>query len=167
MSSTFLSESVVIDTGPLIALAHLNWFSELLMLFGTAHITEQVFLESQCEPERMDARCIVAAVNSNKLTSSNCMIADISKYPGKLGTGEISSIELAISLRCPVILDDKHARRYAQKLGIPVVGTAGILIYAKQNHVINSVTHLLQQLREKQYYLSDNLIKKIKQLSGE
>ncbi len=167
MSSTFLSESVVIDTGPLIAVAHLNWFSELLMLFGTVHITEQVFIESQFEPERIDARCIIAAINSNKLTRSNCTIADISKYPGKLGIGEISSIELAIGLRCPVILDDKNARHYAQKLGISVVGTAGVLIYAKQNHVINSVTHLLQQLREKQYYISENLIKKIKQLSEE
>jgi len=167
MSSRFLSESVVIDTGPLIALAHLNWFSKLSILFGSVHITEQVFLESQFEPERVDARCIVAAVNSHKLTRSNCTIADISKYPGKLGIGEISSIELATGLRCPVILDDKNARHYAQKIGISVVGTAGVLIHAKQNHVINSVTHLLQQLREKQYYFSDNLIKKIKQLAKE
>ncbi len=168
MSSTFLSENVVIDTGPLIALAHLNWFNELLLLFGTTHITEQVFLESQFEPERMDARSIIAAINSKKLTRSNCTIADISKYPGKLGIGEISSIELSISLRCPVILDDKHARHSAKKLGISVIGIAGVLIYAKQNHIINSVTHLLQKLREKQYYLSDSLIliKKISNYSA-
>lgn len=167
MSLTFLSEKVVIDTGPLIAFAHLDWFSELSKLFSTVHITEQVFLESQFEPERMDARYIATAVRKNKLTSLNCTIANISKYPGRLGIGEISSIELAISLKCPVILDDKHARHFAQKLGVSVVGTAGVLIYAKQHRVINSVTPLLQQLKKKQYYLSDNLIEKIKQLSDE
>ncbi len=167
MSLTFLSEKIVVDTGPLIAFAYLNWFSELSRLFSTVNITEQVFLESQFEPERIDARCIATAVSQNKLTRSNCAIADISKYPGRLGIGEISSIEQAISLRCSVILDDKHARHYAQKLGISVVGTAGVFIYAKQHHVINSVTPLLQKLKEKKYYLSDNLIGKIKQLSEE
>ncbi len=104
MNLTFLSEKVVIDTGSLIAFAHLNWFSELSRLFSTVNITEQVFLESQLEPERMDARCIATAVGKNKLTRSNCTIADISKYPGRLGIGEISSIEQAISLRCPISL---------------------------------------------------------------
>ncbi len=167
MSLRFLSEKIVIDTGPLIAFAHLNWFSELSGLFSTVHITEQVFQESQFEPERIDARCIVTAVSKNKLTNSSCTIANISKYPGKLGIGEISSIELAISLNCPVILDDNHARQYAKKQGVAVIGTAGVLVYAKQNNVINSVIPLLQQLQEKQYYLSDDLIKKIRQLCEE
>ncbi len=64
-------------------------------------------------------------------------------------------------------LRDRNARHYAQKLGISVVGTASVLIYAKQSHVINSVTHLLQQLKEKQYYPPENVIKKIEQLSEE
>ena len=167
MSSTHSNKNVVIDTGPLIAFSHLGWFNELSTLFKKVHITEQVFMESQFEPERLDARCILTAVSHNKLHKSNCKILAIHKYPEKLGIGEISSIELAIRLNCPVVLDDKHARQYAHKQSIPVLGTAGILIYAKQQHIINSVTPLLQQLKDKQYYLSENLIKKVMQLSGE
>ena len=66
-------------------------------------------MESQFEPERLDAQCILTAVSHNNLLTSNCKISAIHKYPEKLGIGEISSIELATRLNCPVILDDKHA----------------------------------------------------------
>jgi hypothetical protein len=163
MSSRYLSNHIVIDTGPLIAFAHLGWFDQLGQLFENIYLTEQVHTECQFEPEREDAKDIAEAVARGNLIRSKIKKQNLENYPGQLGVGETSSIELALQLGCPVILDDKHARSFARKLNVSVIGTAGVLIYAKQAGLITSVTDLLNILREKQYYFSDELLERIKQ----
>jgi len=166
MKSATSNKIAILDTGPLIAFSHLNWFDNLLKIFKVIHITEQVYKESQFEPERIDSKYIKTALRKKIIQSSYCEIP-IGTYPETLGAGETSSIELAKRLDHPVILDDKHARQYAKQQGVPVLGTAGILIYAKQQNIITAVTPLLQQLEQRQYYLSKSLLKKIKQLTNE
>ncbi len=166
MSSNFSNKSVIIDTGPLIAFAHLNLLPEIVQLFNAITITEQVFLESQVEPERIDAQIIKDAV-SNKLIQVTKVYIDLGKYPASLGLGEISTIESVKNTQCIVVLDDKQARQYARECEVDIIGTAGVLLYAKRMKIIDSVMPQLEKLRNRQYYFSDDLIKKIKQLAGE
>ncbi|WP_242055410.1 DUF3368 domain-containing protein [Nostoc flagelliforme] len=57
-----------------------------------------------------------------------------------------------------VILDDLVARRCAATLSIPVRGTLGIMITAKQRGVIPAARPVLEQLRLCGMYLSDRVI---------
>jgi len=41
MSSKYLSNHIVIDTGPLIAFAHLGWFDQLRQQFENIYLTER------------------------------------------------------------------------------------------------------------------------------
>ena len=64
---------------------------------------------------------------------------------GLIDDGEAASIILAIEEDAGlIILDDKDARKIAEKLGLKVMGTAGILLLAKKKGIIEAVsyTHL-------------------------
>ena len=167
MSSKFSNKKIIVDTGPLIAFAHLNGFGLLNRLFDKVYITEQVFAESQSDPGRLDAITIADKVLQNQLIKTKCKAWHSHERPASLGLGEFSSIILARELGCLVLLDDKFARRAAREYAIDVVGTAGILVHAKQKKMISSVTEALCKLSQKQYYFSDELIQKIKQLANE
>jgi len=65
-----------------------------------------------------------------------------------LGRGETEVLMLALESNNPmVILDDALARRIAQVLKIPLTGTLGLLIDAKQAGLISAVAPFLSQLQ--------------------
>jgi len=66
-----------------------------------------------------------------------------------------------------VILDDLAARRCAATLRIPVRGTLGIVIAAKQRGIIPAARPVLEQLRLCGMYLSDRVINQALALVGE
>lgn len=58
----------------------------------------------------------------------------------------------AIALSCegsaePILLDEKNARRIAQRLGLAVLGTVGILIWAKRAGLIPNLREQLDALQ--------------------
>lgn len=57
-----------------------------------------------------------------------------------------------------VILDDLAARRCAKYLEIPVRGTLGLVLIAKQRNVIPSARRVLEKLRIAGMYLSDRVM---------
>ncbi len=57
-----------------------------------------------------------------------------------------------------VILDDQKARREAENIGLPVTGTVGVLLEAKEKGLINTIKPLLLALRENGLYLSNSVI---------
>ncbi len=66
-----------------------------------------------------------------------------------------------------VIIDERKARRYAQRLGLPITGTVGLLLLAKEKGCILSVAPLLNELQKNGLYLSSSLVTKALQLAGE
>jgi predicted nucleic acid-binding protein len=81
-----------------------------------------------------------------------------SRYAVHVGMGEASAIALAQELPdAVVIMDDYKARSLAQRLGIRVTGTLGIIIKAKNNGIIPSVRPLMERLRSTDFRFSDEL----------
>jgi predicted nucleic acid-binding protein len=74
-----------------------------------------------------------------------------------LGPGEAEAIALWAELERPgpLLLDDRKARAAAVRLGIPVLGTAGALLRAKDHGLISAVRPLLDDLRAAGLYLSE------------
>ena len=68
----------------------------------------------------------------------------------ELDDGEVAAIALAYEIQADVVLiDEQDARQAAQQLGLRVLGTVGILTWAKQNGKLSSLRAALDELREK------------------
>jgi predicted nucleic acid-binding protein len=52
----------------------------------------------------------------------------------------------------------KFIRKVAEKLGLKVTGTIGILLKAENSRLINSAYEKAKELRDKGFYVSDELI---------
>jgi predicted nucleic acid-binding protein len=88
----------------------------------------------------------------------------------KLGAGETAVLALALAEIRPdkeVVLDDWKARRRAEGLDIPVMGTLSCLLIAKNLGRIDTVRPLLERLRQSGMYLSDELIERVTKKAGE
>ena len=67
----------------------------------------------------------------------------------ELDAGESEAIVLARQEQADVVLlDEKEARRVARRLGIHVLGTVGLLIWARRHGLIPSLREQLRALRE-------------------
>ncbi len=66
-----------------------------------------------------------------------------------------------------VILDDLAARRCATAHSIPVRGTLGLVLTAKQRRVISAARPVLLQLRQAGMYLSDRVMNQALAMVGE
>lgn len=66
-----------------------------------------------------------------------------------------------------VIVDDLAARRCAIALGIPVRGTLGLVLTAKQSGTIPFARPILEQLRQSGLYLSEPIMNQALLLVGE
>lgn len=82
--------------------------------------------------------------------------------------GEAEAIALFSVMKADLLLlDDLKARRYAKSLGLPVTGTTGLLITAKHKGIIPEIKPILDILRRRKFYLSDEVIRKALTLADE
>ena len=65
-----------------------------------------------------------------------------------LGAGESAVLTLATKGGALAVLDDREARRAAHALGIPVVGTLGLVLHAARQGRVESPAMLVQALRD-------------------
>ena len=73
----------------------------------------------------------------------------------QIDKGESSAIALALETPdCTVILDDYKARKIAERLGINITGTIGVIVKAKLKGVIPSIKPLLEKIKQTDFRLS-------------
>jgi predicted nucleic acid-binding protein len=85
-----------------------------------------------------------------------------------LGAGESSVLAWVLEHgRAEAIVDDLAARRCAAALGIPVRGTLGLVLLAKQRGTIERARPLLEALREGGMYLADAVLDRALRLVDE
>ena len=81
--------------------------------------------------------------------------AAVHSLPRKLGEGEREAIVLAQELGAVLLVDDSEARDTAVRLGIPFLGSLGILREAKLRGIIPTVKPHLDALRQHHFRLGD------------
>lgn len=84
-----------------------------------------------------------------------------------LGQGETQVLSYAYSKQLGAILDDGAARAAAKSYRIPIVGSLGIILRARQNNHIPAARSLIEQLLAQGSYLSDELIEQALHKVGE
>jgi uncharacterized protein len=88
--------------------------------------------------------------------------------PDRLDAGELAVLSLAIeNPGAIVVLDDGAARKEAILRNIPLLGTAGILLRAKEQGRIAAVRPPLDAVRQAGLYLTDRLYRTVLRMAGE
>jgi len=85
-----------------------------------------------------------------------------------LGAGEREVLALALERSNPlVILDDSFARRFAQRLELPLTGTLGLLLKGKEMGRIDLVKPLLDRLEALHFRLDQRTRADVLTVAGE
>ncbi|MGH2561484.1 MAG: DUF3368 domain-containing protein [Thermomicrobiales bacterium] len=150
--------SVVADAGPLIALAQIG----LLEAFGG--------LFQSCLIPPMGAREIAPSVQRPPWIVVRPLGAPIDEQVllANLDPGETEVLALASEIADHgVLVDDLSARRFADAIGLPMIGTVGLVLFAKEQGVLPTVRPSLDALLAAGFYVSHAVIEQALQRAGE
>lgn len=157
---------VVTNTTPIIALSLIGQLDLLWALYG------EVLAPSAVVAEVMAGG--IRRVGASELRQAHWLRRVDLADPGRadlladLDRGEAEAIALAQELKADLlIVDERLARRHAQHLGIPITGTLGVLLKAKQVGLIVEVRPLIVRLEEGGIRLGASLMGRTLELAGE
>jgi predicted nucleic acid-binding protein len=142
----------IANTSPLQYLFQLGLLDLLPEFYGEVWVPEGVVLEVRSGIERgvqLPALGDLPWLHIRKAPS-----AAVLTLAAGLGAGEREVLALAVETADPlVILDDSLARRFAARLDLPLTGTLGILLKAKQAKRIESIRPYLDRLEALRFRL--------------
>ena len=151
-----MPEPIIVDTSSLIALERIDLLPILCKIYKEVVITESVINEFGT----LSLPCLsIRRVESNLL---NLLITDLN-----LGKGEAEVIALASQTGSKIIIDDSKARKVAENMGLKVTGTIGVLMKAERLGLIGSAYDKARELREKGFYVSEELIEEISRFKSQ
>ena len=158
-----MSEPLLIaDSGPLIALARLD----LLALPG--RYFAQVLVPATVWREVSRGRHVVEITRLQEALAQS--LIGIAEQAGSLppalrdsglDAGERHTLALGLALGAAVLVDERKGRRVAAQLGLPVLGTLGLLIRAREGGVLPALRPLFDALQDSGYFLSPTLVERI------
>ncbi len=174
---------VIADAGPLIGLARIGRLDLLPRLFGTVSVTRWVADEVLNGGEFPDLAALKAAFTEPWLQAADLADTDADAEASleecralinlhQIDMGEASALVLAQQLATRgtaalLLIDEHRGRQAAQHCQVAIIGTAGLLVLAKQAGAVDKVRPLLLALREGGYFLSDRLVEAVLAQSGE
>lgn len=86
----------------------------------------------------------------------------------ELDEGERAAFALAADFgRALLIIDDLEARRIADRLGIRHTGTLGVLLKAKERHVVDVLRPILADIQQTDFRMSLSLVELVLNQAGE
>ncbi|MEA2560727.1 MAG: hypothetical protein QOH06_2231 [Acidobacteriota bacterium] len=136
---------VIANTSPIQYLFQLGILDLLPELYGEVFVPEGVILELRSGVNR---GVLLPDLDSlSWLRIRKARSAAVLPLAAGLGAGEREVLALALEIEDSlVILDDSLARRFAQRLSLPLTGTLGLLLKAKQRRRVESVKPYLDRL---------------------
>ena len=150
-------DAVVINASPLITLFRSGQGGLLPSLFKHIVVPEavwrEVVVQGQGDRAARDLSEQTWPVRADVVSSPRVAAWD-------LGAGETAVLSHALAnppLRA--VIDDMDARRCAQTLGIPMLGTGGLLVLAKRRGLLSSVGDGIEKLRNSGLWLSDDIVR--------
>ena len=157
---------VIVNSTPIIVLSNINQLELLQKLYNDIYIPQAVYDEVT---EKEDSAC-------HQIKICNwihvCKIKNESEkrmYQAKLHDGEVEVMILAKEnpQDTTVIIDDNAAKKTAKFLGLKVTGTLGIILKAKQQNLIPSVTTIMDKLIQNGFYITPKIYDLVKNAVGE
>lgn len=156
--------TVICDSSVLIALSSIDMLNLLQYicknesLFIPKAVWNEVVTEGKDRPGALE----VAASGWIKVKEvKNQWIVKVLVTQLDYGEAEVIALALEMGARL-VLLDEKEAREFARKLGLKVLGTIGLLIWAKKEGIIDNLKVYLDALQMKAgFRVSQQLYKQV------
>lgn len=127
-------------------------------LYGEIIIPEAVYKELSVKEESICKKAVDRSVDWIRVENVKNQMAK-TVYKTQLHDGEVEVMILSKEIAADiVIIDDANAKKHAKYLGLPVTGTLGVLIKAKQEGYVNELRPILSQMVEEGIYISQSLI---------
>lgn len=155
----------IADSTPLIVLARIGRLDLLSLLAGTVLIPETVAGEVRAGGGEDPARAALAE-GFGQIVAAHIIPAPVAAR----GLDAEEAAVLAAALvrpRSRAVLDDGKARAAASALGIPLIGTLGIIARARAAGHIPAAKPLVEALREAGFAADDALLRAVLHRLGE
>ncbi len=156
---------IVSNTTPIISLLKLNRLELLQKLYKQIYIPTAVYNEIEAGKSKGYYKDLsrLSWINIVEIQDKQAVA-----YFLDLDAGEAEAIVLATELYADlIVLDEKLGRFHAKHAKLKVTGTIGILIKAKHEGLIKELKPLLDELTEKEVWISEKLKKEIFNIVGE
>lgn len=151
-----MQKTIIADASCIILFHKIDFLFILNALFGTVVITTEILSEF--------GETLPAFFHIQNPGNSNFQRL-IEKSIDK---GEASAIELAVELPGSLlIIDDLKGRKFAQKIGLNITGSLGILLEAKLSGIITSVKPILVEIHKTNFRITQEFEEKILKRAGE
>jgi len=158
-------ETWIANASPVIALAKIERLDLLLVEGRTLLIPEAVVSEILQAPAHDAAR---QALEAGWGPNPVAVAPDMGVLEWGLGAGETTVLSLARQKKAVAIVDDRAARIACKSLGIPFIGTLGVVLRARIEGRISSSVEVLKALRGVGLYLDNKVIQvALKKTTGE
>jgi predicted nucleic acid-binding protein len=145
-----MPDIVIVDTSVLISLEKIDLLQILCKIYKEIILPEAVAREFG----NINLECYSSMKVESKLV--NLLIRDLN-----LGRGESEVIALAYETKQKALIDDLKARKVANDLGLPISGSIGVLLKAEKLGIIDSAFKKTQELKDKGFYVSNELLSEI------
>ena len=151
-----MPKTIISDSSCLIILKKIDALYLLQKLYNTISITPDIFEEiGENLPEWVE---VIDVKNKTKQQ----------EFENFVDRGEASAMALALEhLNSLILLDDWKARQFANKIGLKISGTLGVLIKAKNEKYIKSIKPLLAKIKTTNFRISDELKRLALENAGE
>jgi len=152
-----VAEPPVVNASPLIFLSRAGLIYLLQLVSSEIIVPEAVHAEIEVRGHSDPAAQTLANTSWLVVTQTPTVPPQIQAWG--LGSGESAVLAWAHTHEgSEAIIDDLAGRRCAAAFNLPVRGTLGLVLTAKQRGHISSARQLLHQLRQAGMYLSDRVL---------
>jgi predicted nucleic acid-binding protein len=145
-----MPEQIIADTSVLIALEKIDLLHILCKIYKEILLPDAVVKEFG----NINISCHRVRKVESRLIPT--LMRDLN-----LGRGESEVIALAYETNCNALIDDLKARRVAENMGLTISGSIGVLLKAEKLGVIDSALNKVQELKDKGFHISNELLDEI------
>lgn len=161
---------VVSNTSPIWNLASIERLDLLRDQFGEIRIPHEVWQELQAGHEYPEAARIQRAITAKWMNVAALTYPYLQQsLMLELDRGEAAAIALALELGVSqVLIDEADGRTVAKAMGLHPIGILGVLLRAKREGTIASVSYEMSRLRhEAGFFIAESLFQHVREAAGE
>lgn len=149
---------VIVNTTPLIALCHVGHLDILQKMYGEIMIPRAVYRELSQKEDSVCKKQVDCSLDWIHIEGIENQMAK-TMFKTQLHDGEVEVMILAKEKNADiVIIDDANAKKHAKYLKLSVTGTLGVLIKAKKKGYIRELKPIIQEMIDKNIYISPKLM---------